>query len=85
MACVRNFLITTTRTCCTPLQILLKDGLQVNHVRLFVGTSMGCMEGFMWSEAKPGDVDAYMLLSCLAGASRGTQSHGTQNHDRRCA
>lgn len=46
-------------------QTLLKDGLQVNHVRLFVGTSMGCMEGFLWSVAKPGDVDAYMLLSCL--------------------
>src|SRR5579864_9284951 len=30
-------------------QILLKDGLQVNHVHLFIGTSMGCMEGFMWS------------------------------------
>jgi homoserine O-acetyltransferase/O-succinyltransferase len=46
-------------------QVLLKDGLQVNHVYLFIGTSMGCMEGFMWSEAKPGDIDAYMLLSCL--------------------
>jgi homoserine O-acetyltransferase/O-succinyltransferase len=46
-------------------QILLNDGLRVNHVRLFIGTSMGCMEGFMWSEAKPGDVDAYLLLSCL--------------------
>ncbi len=47
------------------VQTLLKDGLQVNHLRLFIGASMGCMEGFMWSEARPGDVDAYMLLSCL--------------------
>jgi len=47
------------------VQILLKDGLQVNHLRLFVGASMGCMEGFMWSEARPADVDAYLLLSCL--------------------
>ena len=46
-------------------RMLLKDGLQVNHVRLFIGTSMGCMEGFIWSEASPGDVDAYLLLSCL--------------------
>jgi homoserine O-acetyltransferase/O-succinyltransferase len=47
------------------VQILLKDGLQVNHLRLFIGTSMGCMQGFMWSESNPGDADAYMLLSCL--------------------
>ncbi len=47
------------------VEILLKDGLQVNHLRLFVGASMGCMEGFLWSEANPGEVDAYMLLSCL--------------------
>jgi homoserine O-acetyltransferase len=47
------------------LQTTLKEGLHVDHLRLFVGTSMGCMQGFMWSEEKPGDVDAYMLLSCL--------------------
>jgi len=29
-------------------QILLSEGLQVNHVHLFIGASMGCMEGFMW-------------------------------------
>ncbi len=46
-------------------QILLKDGLQVNHLRLFVGASMGCMEGFMWGESNPGDMDAMLLLSCL--------------------
>jgi len=46
-------------------QILLKDGLQVNHLHLFVGASMGCMEGFMWGESNPTDVDAMLLLSCL--------------------
>ncbi len=44
---------------------LLTEGLQVSHLRLFVGTSMGCMEGFMWAESNPGDMDALMLLSCL--------------------
>jgi homoserine O-acetyltransferase len=46
-------------------QILLAQGLQVNHLHLLVGASMGCMEGFMWAEAKPEDVDGMLLLSCL--------------------
>jgi homoserine O-acetyltransferase/O-succinyltransferase len=46
-------------------QMLLAQGLQVNHVRLLIGTSMGCMEGFMWGESNPDDVDAMLLLSCL--------------------
>src|SRR3977135_2015131 len=28
-------------------QILLAQGLQVKHIHLFIGESMGCMEGFM--------------------------------------
>jgi homoserine acetyltransferase len=39
--------------------------LQVNHLRLLVGASMGCMEGWMWGESNPGDMDAMLLLSCL--------------------
>ena len=46
-------------------QILLKDGLQVNHLHLFIGASMGCMEGFLWGESNPTDMDAMLLLSCL--------------------
>ncbi len=46
-------------------QILLRDGLQVDHLHLLIGTSMGCMEGFMWGESNPGDVDTMLLLSCL--------------------
>ena len=46
-------------------QALLSEGLQVNHLRLLVGASMGCMEGWMWGESNPDDVDALMLLSCL--------------------
>jgi homoserine O-acetyltransferase len=46
-------------------QILLQDGLQVNHLHLLVGASMGCMEGFMWGESNPDDMDAMLLLSCL--------------------
>lgn len=46
-------------------QILLAEGLGVNHLHLLVGASMGCMEGFMWAEASPDDMDAMLLLSCL--------------------
>jgi homoserine O-acetyltransferase len=46
-------------------QLLVKEGLHVNHVHLFIGTSMGCMEGFLWGETNPGDVDSMLLLSCL--------------------
>ena len=46
-------------------QILLAQGLQVDHLHLLVGASMGCMEGFLWAESKPDDMDAMLLLSCL--------------------
>ena len=47
------------------LQLMLRDGLHVDHLHLFVGTSMGCMQGFLWAESNPDDMDALMLLSCL--------------------
>jgi len=46
-------------------QILLKKGLHVDHLHLLIGASMGCMEGFMWGESNPEDMDAMLLLSCL--------------------
>jgi homoserine O-acetyltransferase len=47
------------------LRLMLRDGLHVDHLRLLIGTSMGCMEGFMWAESNPDDIDDLMLLSCL--------------------
>lgn len=44
---------------------LLKEGLGVNHLRLVMGTSMGCMHSFMWGEAYPDFMDALMPLACL--------------------
>src|SRR6185369_1311250 len=32
---------------------LLVDGLGVNHLRLILGTSMGCMHSFVWGETYP--------------------------------
>ncbi|MEP6885065.1 MAG: alpha/beta fold hydrolase [Gammaproteobacteria bacterium] len=44
---------------------LLSEGLQVDHLRLVMGTSMGCMHTFMWGEAHPDFMDALMPLACL--------------------
>jgi len=46
-------------------QLLLSEGLQVNHLHLFIGASMGCMEGWMWGESNPDDMDGMLLLACL--------------------
>ena len=47
------------------LQHELVKGLGVNHLRLVMGTSMGCMHSWMWGEAYPDEMDALMPLACL--------------------
>ncbi len=44
---------------------LVTKGLQVNHLRLVMGTSMGCMQAFVWGETYPDFSDALMPLACL--------------------
>ena len=44
---------------------LLTEGLKVDHLRLLLGTSMGCMHSFMWGEVHSDFVDALMPLACL--------------------
>lgn len=44
---------------------LLVDGLRVDRLRLLMGTSMGCMHGFIWGETHPDFVQAMMPLACL--------------------
>ncbi len=44
---------------------LLVDGLQVDHLRLILGTSMGCMHAFVWGEAHPDFMDALAPFACL--------------------
>ena len=44
---------------------LVVQGLRINHLRLVMGTSMGCMHTFMWGEAWPDFMDALMPLACL--------------------
>jgi homoserine O-acetyltransferase len=44
---------------------LVEKGLGVDHLRLVMGTSMGCMHSWMWGEAYPDEMDALMPLACL--------------------
>ena len=44
---------------------LLEKGLGVNHLRLILGTSMGCMHSWVWGEIYPDFMDALMPLACL--------------------
>lgn len=44
---------------------VVAEGLQVDHLRLVMGTSMGCMQTFMWGEIYPDFMDALMPLACL--------------------
>lgn len=43
----------------------LLQGLHVDHLRLVLGTSMGCMQSFVWGEMYPKFVDALMPLACM--------------------
>jgi homoserine O-acetyltransferase/O-succinyltransferase len=44
---------------------LLTEGLGVNHLRLILGTSMGCMHSWVWGETYPDFMDALMPMACL--------------------
>ena len=46
-------------------QVMLHDGRHVDHLRLILGTSMGCMQSFVWGETYPSFSDALMPLACL--------------------
>ena len=43
----------------------LLEHLGVAHLRLILGTSMGCMHAFVWGETYPESMDALMPLACL--------------------
>jgi homoserine O-acetyltransferase len=42
----------------------LVEHLGVDHLRLVMGTSMGCMHSWMWAEQWPEEMDAVMPLAC---------------------
>ena len=53
---------------------MLVDGLHVDHLRLILGTSMGCMQSFVWGETYPQFSDALAPFACnpveIAGRNR---------------
>jgi homoserine O-acetyltransferase len=53
---------------------MLTEGLGITHMRLIMGTSMGCMHSFMWGETYPDFASALMPLACepieIAGLNR---------------
>jgi homoserine O-acetyltransferase len=57
--------------------IMLTEGMHVDHLRLLLGTSMGCMQGFVWGETYPQFMDALAPFACypveLAGRNRMTR------------
>jgi homoserine O-acetyltransferase len=50
---------------------LLTEGLQVNHLRLAMGTSMGGMHTWLWASRYPEFADAWMPLASLPGQISG--------------
>ena len=44
---------------------MLLDGLHVDHLRLILGTSMGCMQSFVWGETYPQFSEALAPFACL--------------------
>jgi len=53
---------------------MLTEGLGITHLRLIMGTSMGCMHSFVWGETYPAFASALMPLACepieIAGLNR---------------
>jgi len=41
------------------------DQMKIDHLRLILGTSMGCMESFVWGETYPDFMDALAPFACL--------------------
>ena len=48
--------------------LLLTEGLGVNHLRLVMGTSMGCMQGWVWGYTYPDFMDGLVPLACAPTA-----------------
>ncbi len=58
----------------TAQQRMLTEALNVTHLRVIVGTSMGCMHAFTWGWMYPGFSDALAPMACvptqIAGRNR---------------
>lgn len=43
---------------------LVTDGLKIGHIRLVIGSSLGCIQQFLWAERYPDLMDGTIGLSC---------------------
>jgi homoserine O-acetyltransferase len=46
-------------------QRMMLDEMKIDHLRLILGTSMGCMQTFVWGETYPDFTDALAPFACL--------------------
>jgi homoserine O-acetyltransferase/O-succinyltransferase len=46
--------------------LVVTEALGIDHLRLIMGTSMGCMHSWVWGETYPDFSDALMPLACMA-------------------
>lgn len=62
---------------------LLTEALGVNHLRLIMGTSMGCMQAWVWGEEHPQFMDGLAPLACvpaqIAGRNRMVRTMAMDN------
>jgi homoserine O-acetyltransferase/O-succinyltransferase len=54
--------------------MMLTAGMQIDHLRLILGTSMGCMQSWVWGETYPAFMEALAPFACypveIAGRNR---------------
>ena len=66
---------------------LVTDGLGIKHLRLVLGSSLGCMHTWMWGETYPDMMDGIVGLSCqpveISGRNRISRRAGAEaiRHD----
>lgn len=65
---------------------MMLDEMKVDHLRLILGTSMGCMQAFVWGETYPDFMDALAPFACLpveiAGRNRMMRYMAIENIER---
>jgi homoserine O-acetyltransferase/O-succinyltransferase len=44
---------------------MVTEGLRIDHLRIVMGTSMGCMHAWLWAERYPAFMDGVVPLACI--------------------
>jgi len=81
------FPVIDTPTWSAPSTQLITNHLNVQHLRLLMGMSMGCMHAWMWAEDYPRIMEGTMPLACLpaeiAGRNRMWRKTAHERHHPR--